>query len=201
MLTTDLLIYAAHLLFWAAFVVTRLVTATSNAPLAPSAPSVQSAQQEVVAPWSRAVIAVHLLAFGVMYFGIVAAVNPQRVPVWFFGQRVVGACVIGLGAFLACWAVASFQSWRLRAKLEQGHQLATDGAFRVLRNPIYMGLNLLALGTAIWVPTITIWLGAALVVVGGELRARAEERVLTKVFGSKYEEYCSRTRRFIPGVY
>ncbi len=201
MLTSDLLIYAAHFLFWAAFGVTRLITARNNAPPAPSAASAPHGQPAEVASWSRTVLSVHLLAFGVMYFGLGAAVFPNRVPAWFPGQRVVGVFLIGLGAFVASWAVASFQSWRFRAKLEHGHQLATNGAFRLLRHPIYMGLNLLAVGTAFWVPAVTVWVGAALMVVGSELRARVEERVLAKVFGSAYGEYCARTRRFIPGVY
>ncbi len=49
------------------------------------------------------------------------------------------------------WALDYFRSWRFRAKLDEGHQLATGGPFRLLRHPIYMGLNLLALGSAFWV--------------------------------------------------
>jgi len=201
MFNTELLIYVAHLAFWAAFGVARAVTTTTGARRSEPRPTNQAAKTEEVAPWSRTVLAVHALAFGVMYFGVGAAVIPHRVPPWFHGQRVVGVCIIGLSAFLASWAIASFRSWRLRAKLEQGHQLATQGAFRLLRHPIYMGLNLLALGTAVWVPTVAVWLGAALMWVGSELRARIEERLLIKVFGSAYEAYCSRTRRFIPGIY
>lgn len=201
MIATEFLIYLAHLAFWASFGVTRWVTTAPKVPLVPSAMDAAGAQREEVAPWSRSVLALHLLAFAVMYFGVGAAVIPGHVPVWFFGQGIAGACIIGIGALLACWGVASFQSWRFRAKLEQGHRLATRGAFRFLRHPIYMGLNLLALGTAIWIPTAIVWLGAVLMVVGSELRARTEERVLATAFGAAYEAYRSRTRRFIPGIY
>lgn len=197
----DVLIYPVHLAFWVAFGVTRLVTAQAHAAAAPPTENAPEAQREETAPWSRTVLAVHLAAFAIMYFGVGAAVIPPRVPAWFFGQGIVGTCVIALGAFLACWGVASFQSWRFRAKLEQGHQLATRGAFRFLRHPIYMGLNLLALGTAVWVPTFIVWLGAAIMVLGSELRARSEERVLATAFGAPYVEYCARTHRFIPGIY
>ena len=71
----------------------------------------------------------------------------------------------------------------------------------MVRHPIYMGLNLLALGTAVWAPTAIVWVGFLLMVVGSDLRARAEEALLTKAFGPSYREYMTRTRRFVPGIY
>ena len=99
------------------------------------------------------------------------------------------------------WALLHFTSWRYRAKLDRGHQLATGGPFRILRHPIYMGLNLLALGCAIWVPTAVVWAGFVLMAIGSDLRARAEETLLRPAFGDSYQAYCARTARFIPAVY
>ena len=99
------------------------------------------------------------------------------------------------------WALVYFRSWRFRATLDKGHQLATGGPFRILRHPIYMGLNLLALGSAIWIPTPVVWTAFVLMAIGSDLRARAEEPLLLKVFGSAYREYSARTRRFVPGIY
>jgi protein-S-isoprenylcysteine O-methyltransferase Ste14 len=123
------------------------------------------------------------------------------VPAVWAGQRVVGALVIAAAAALICWALAHFASWRIRAKLEAGHRLATDGPFRHLRHPIYMGLNLLALGSAIWVPTPVLWMSVVLMCIGSDLRARAEEKLLLQVFGAAYRDYCQRTSRFVPGIY
>jgi protein-S-isoprenylcysteine O-methyltransferase Ste14 len=123
------------------------------------------------------------------------------VPTWFIGQRLVGTAVIAIAAALMCWAVASFQSWRFRAKLDQGHQLTTDGPFGLIRHPIYMGMNLLALGTAIWIPSIPVWIGFVLMAIGGDIRARSEEVLLRRAFGAAYIDYSSHTRRFIPGIY
>ena len=38
-------------------------------------------------------------------------------------------------------------------------------------------------------------------VFGSDLRARAEEALLDKAFGSVYRDYRARTRRFLPGIY
>jgi protein-S-isoprenylcysteine O-methyltransferase Ste14 len=62
-------------------------------------------------------------------------------------------------------------------------------------------MNLLALGTAVWLPTILTWSAVVLMVIGSDLRGRAEEGVLRAAFGDQYREYCSRTKRFLPGIY
>jgi protein-S-isoprenylcysteine O-methyltransferase Ste14 len=146
-------------------------------------------------------LALHALAFGLMYFGIGYAVIPGRVPTWFPGQRVAGTLVIAAGAALVVWALVYFRSWRFRAAVDKGHQLATGGPFQIMRHPIYMGMNLLALGTAIWVPSEIVWAAFVLMAMGSDLRARAEERLLKQSFGLSYDEYCARTRRFIAGIY
>ena len=202
MLNAALLIYVAHVGFWASFGLTRALTRGSpESPQEHVAGPEVVAQQEDTAPFSRIVLGFHMLAFGLMYFGIGNAVIPDRVPSWFAGQRVLGVLVIALGAALMSWAVAFFHSWRFRAKLDQGHQLATEGPFRLLRHPIYMGLNLLALGTAIWVPTPVVWAAFVMMAVGSDLRARSEEALMRRAFGSAYTQYCARTRRFVPGLY
>ena len=197
----DLAIYTMHSAFWGAFAVTRIIVGRRdrNKESAEGAASIPA--KEITAPFSRMLVAFHALAFAVMYIGIGIAVFPRRVPVWFAGQSIVGSMVIAGGAILVVSALLSFRSWRFRASVDAHHQLATGGPFRFLRHPIYMGLNLLAFGTAIWVPTGIVWIALALMVIGGDLRARAEETLLMNAFGDSYREYCARTRRFVPGIY
>jgi protein-S-isoprenylcysteine O-methyltransferase Ste14 len=197
----DFAIYTVHWAFWGAFGLTRVILRSRDRNDSRAADTAPTSQQETTAPFSRALLAFHALAFGVMYFGISIAVIPGRVPNWFPGQRVAGTLVIAGGAALMVWALVYFRSWRFRATLDKGHQLATGGPFRILRHPIYMGLNLLALGTALWVPTPIVWAAFVLMAIGSDLRARAEETVLKQAFGPSYREYCARTRRFVPGIY
>jgi protein-S-isoprenylcysteine O-methyltransferase Ste14 len=195
----DLFVYAAHAAFWLAFGVARSF-ASRSAP-GDAAAAAPTAKEEVTAPGSRALLVLHMVGFGVLYFGLGNAVFPRRVPEWFPGQRLAGALLIALGAALCCWAVLSFRSWRFRAKLDAGHQLATGGPFGIVRHPIYAALDLLALGTAIWVPTAIVWIGAALMLIAADLRARSEEALLLQAFGATYADYRARTARFLPGVY
>ena len=51
------------------------------------------------------------------------------------------------------------------------------------------------------VPSAAVILGAVLLIAGGDVRARSEEKVLTETFGDRYREYMQRVSRAIPGVY
>ena len=197
----DFGIYIVHAAFWSAFVVTQIIMRLRGGLSAGLSEPAPLAKEEKIAPYSRARLAFHIFAFSMMYFGIGQAVFNARVPIWFSGQRLAGSLVIAAGAALMVWALVHFRSWRFRAKLDKGHELVTGGPFRFLRHPIYLGLNLLALGTAVWIPTALVWTGFVLVAVGSDLRARAEEAILDKAFGKEYRDYCSRTRRFLPGIY
>lgn len=196
----DYILYAVHVGFWASFGCTRLLLRQRVSSASPAHPA-PTATHEATARFSRSLVVLHAIAFGLLYFGMGNAIIPHRVPPWFPGHRPVGAAIIIAGALLMNWALVYFRSWRFRAKVDAGHQLATGGPFRLLRHPIYMGLNLLALGSAVWVPAPLLWAAVGLMLVGSDLRARGEERVLLTAFGGAYREYCARTRRFLPGVY
>jgi protein-S-isoprenylcysteine O-methyltransferase Ste14 len=196
----DYWLYGLHILFWLAFVGARLVGNSMQKRVDPSAAAV-TAETPVAARHARLLVVFHGIGFMLMYFSIQSSVVFGHVDEWFAMQRVVGAIVILAAAALAAWAVMSFASWRLQAKLDAGHQLATGGPFRYLRHPIYMSFDLLALGSAIWAPSPVAWVAVVLMIVGGDLRARAEEPLLLAAFGDVYESYRSRTHRFIPGLY
>ena len=197
----DTLLYAVHNLFWTTFGVTLLILKLRYRRAAEGASPAPVSKETHTAGFSRAFLAFHMVAFGVMYFGIFNAVQRQRVPFWFARQRISGTIVVAIGVVLMVSALTYFRSWRFRATLDQGHQLATGGPFRILRHPIYMALNLLALGSAIWVPTPILWIAAVLMAVGSDLRGRAEERILEDAFGDSYRDYRRRTARFLPGIY
>jgi protein-S-isoprenylcysteine O-methyltransferase Ste14 len=84
---------------------------------------------------------------------------------------------------------------------EKTTELISKGAFRYIRHPIYSSLLLLAWGVFFKLPS---WPGGALVVattVCLTLTAWAEEVENRHFFGPAYEEYMSRTTRFIPLVF
>jgi protein-S-isoprenylcysteine O-methyltransferase Ste14 len=194
-------IYAAHAAFWGAFVITRLTVQTRDQQEQGGKAGEARASTADSAAHSRVLVAVHGLAFVVLYVGLGIAVLGGHSVALFRSQPIAALVVIGAAAALCCCALLYLRSWRFRAAVSVGHELATGGPFRFLRHPIYMGLNLLALGSALWIPTPIVWLSFVLMCIGGDLRARAEEALLVRTYGRTYESYCTRTRRFLPGLY
>jgi protein-S-isoprenylcysteine O-methyltransferase Ste14 len=199
----DLRIYGAHAIFWLCFVAGDLVARRRprHAPAAPAATTHAASGEPLRAPNARMLVFIHMIAFALMYSGVGRAVfdlHTPAAPVW---QRVLGALVILGGGVLVAAARIAFASWRFQAQLDAGHQLATGGPFGIIRHPIYAGLDLLALGTALWVPSVLTIVAVPAMALAGELRARAEEPLLERAFGDEYRAYRRRTKRFIPGLY
>jgi protein-S-isoprenylcysteine O-methyltransferase Ste14 len=192
----DPLVYPFHGLFWSAFLVRTLRRRTppSSSPAAPAQPSRRSRGASVV-------FLLHGVAFGVLYTGIERAVVERRGERLFALHWSVGALVITAGALLLAASLYVFDSWRLLAQVDAGHLLCTRGPYGRIRHPIYLACDLLALGTYLWLPTRLIGLGALLMVITGDLRARAEERVLRAAFGDEYLRYEASVRRLVPGIY
>ncbi|HJQ38796.1 MAG TPA: isoprenylcysteine carboxylmethyltransferase family protein [Thermoanaerobaculia bacterium] len=200
MTSSNLILYGIHVALWSLFCAARLFMRGR-----PGLRNVHSgglqASREYTAAYSRALLAFHMCGIAVFYLGVAKAPLGGSEQTWTSPRRAAGVLIIVLGATLIGWAIVSLRSWRFRAKLGEGHVLTTTGAFGLLRHPIYSGMNFAALGTLIYAPTPVVWIGFILVVLGSELRARAEESVLRSAFGSSYAEYSKHTKRLIPFVY
>jgi len=200
MTSSNLILYGIHVAVWSLFCAARLFMRGRPGLIKTHSGGLQ-ASREYTAAYSRTLLVFHICGIAVFYVGVAKARLDQPVQIWASAHRAVSVLVIVMGATLIAWAIASLHSWRFRAKLDEGHQLATTGAFKLLRHPIYAGMNLAALGTLLWVSTPMVWIGVILIVLGSELRARAEESLLQKAFGLAYAEYSKHTKRFIPYIY
>jgi protein-S-isoprenylcysteine O-methyltransferase Ste14 len=77
-------------------------------------------------------------------------------------------------------------------------RLVTDGIYRFTRNPIYLGLALVAGGAALACGAITsLLLAAAFVAVTDRWYIAFEEEQLAAKFGAAYQAYRRSTRRWI----
>ena len=93
------------------------------------------------------------------------------------------------------------KQWSLAARVLEGHKLVTEGAYSVVRNPIYTGMfgMLLASGLA-----VSHWLGLSIAIVifaiGTFIRVRSEEKLLREMFGAEFDEYARRVPAVIPFI-
>jgi protein-S-isoprenylcysteine O-methyltransferase Ste14 len=83
--------------------------------------------------------------------------------------------------------------------VEAGQELITDGLFRWVRHPSYLGLLLLYTGIAIsYAHPVASPLAVGLPLVALLYRIRVEERVLVERYAEAYQQYRERTRTLIP---
>ena len=116
-------------------------------------------------------------------------------------EPVLGALILAAGFAFAVWArVHLGRDWSGTVRLKEDHSLVTSGPYRFVRHPIYTGILLGFIGSAL---AFGEWRGilAILVILFGILvRCRAEEQAMRETF-PEYEEYRRKTRALIPFVY
>jgi protein-S-isoprenylcysteine O-methyltransferase Ste14 len=114
----------------------------------------------------------------------------------------VGLIIYISGVTLAFAAQLTLgRSWRIGVDVNERTELVIRGAFRVVRNPIFTGLQLTAVGLAMLCSTPLAWLTCATQLIALELQVRGvEEPYLARVHGAAYEEYTARVGRFVPRI-
>jgi protein-S-isoprenylcysteine O-methyltransferase Ste14 len=111
-----------------------------------------------------------------------------------------GLMVGGLG--LAGWCVALFlgPGRGTPLPLSPPQELVAVGPYRVIRNPMQLGMFLVLIGEALVAGTGSLWLYDACLAAGGWAFVRFwEEPDLRRRFGPRYAEYARRVpRRWVP---
>jgi protein-S-isoprenylcysteine O-methyltransferase Ste14 len=112
----------------------------------------------------------------------------------------LGAAVFVSGLALAIWArVHLGRNWGMPMTERVEPELITSGPYRLIRHPIYTGLLLAVIGTAL--VTNLIGLAVALALCGVfYYSATVEERNLTAEFPTAYPAYRASTKMLIPFI-
>jgi protein-S-isoprenylcysteine O-methyltransferase Ste14 len=108
---------------------------------------------------------------------------------------VIFGVVVGFGAIRRFYQV---DTTVLPQEMDSSSTLVTGGILKISRNPMYLGMAAAIAGVGIGIGT---WV--ALPILGlfifwiTEYQIKAEERALVKIFGSEFENYKSKVRRWI----
>jgi protein-S-isoprenylcysteine O-methyltransferase Ste14 len=147
---------------------------------------------------------------GVHLFLTNAALLLEIIPFPFLGrflsatywELVSGAAVSACGLFVAIWARRHLgRNWSGEITIKVEHELIRTGPYKLVRHPIYTGILIMYVGTAIVTGTWLALVGVAMAALAYVRKIRLEEANMRVAFGPQYEEYCRESRALVPWVY
>jgi protein-S-isoprenylcysteine O-methyltransferase Ste14 len=173
--------------FWLLFCVVWLVTAFGVKPNIAGRPW-----------WLRLPVRLTILAVVILIFGL-------RLRGAFFGRPFapqavlapIGAALCVAGISYAIWArMVIGRNWGMPMTLKADHELVTTGPYARVRHPIYAGILLAMVGSAL---VFSPWWLLILLLNGAQFfyAARKEEKLMLQTFPESYGEYMRRTWMFI----
>lgn len=117
--------------------------------------------------------------------------------------QIAGVIVGVAGALLALWCVVIFAFFGRGTPLpfDPPRRLVTRGPYRLVRNPMALGVALFLMGSALFYESRAIFAFTALfLLVIHLLVVFYEEPTFRRMFGEDYEAYTRRVRRWWPRV-
>ena len=138
------------------------------------------------------VLAIVLVRLGVLR-GHRVATDPWR--------EAIGLALFGVGLGFAIWArVHIGRNWGTPMTQKDEPELVTSGPYRLVRHPIYSGIIVAGIGTAVALS----WFWLAPVGLAGVYflySATVEERYLAEQFPDSYPAYERSTKMLVPFVF
>jgi protein-S-isoprenylcysteine O-methyltransferase Ste14 len=113
----------------------------------------------------------------------------------------IGLVMLAIGLALAVWARRHLgRNWSGIVTVKRDHELIRSGPYGLIRHPIYTGLLLAILGTAVAIGEWRGLIAFALITAAFVLKFKTEERFMTETFGEQYARYRAEVRSLIPFV-
>jgi protein-S-isoprenylcysteine O-methyltransferase Ste14 len=144
-----------------------------------------------------------LIAFIVLP-GIVALIAPLAIVYldpWIGNLKMPGALAMCLGIFVLLWCVRDFfvSGKGTLAPWDPPKELVVVGLYRFMRNPMYVGVLLLALGWSLYFLSPILIFYMAVLAMGFHIQVvRNEEPWLKEKFGKQWELYQQEVPRWLP---
>jgi protein-S-isoprenylcysteine O-methyltransferase Ste14 len=111
----------------------------------------------------------------------------------------IGAMAVVLGLGFAIWARYHLgRNWSGVITIKEGHELIRTGPYHQVRHPIYSGLLLAIIGSAIAAGDTAAILAVGLVLFSFLRRVQIEERWMAETFGPAYGDYRASTPSLVP---
>jgi protein-S-isoprenylcysteine O-methyltransferase Ste14 len=153
--------------------------------------------QAAVRRWISPPVALALVALAM--WGIARTTSVGRFAIAY--QAWLAAALILIGLVIVTASLRLFAKARTTPNPmhpKEATELVTSGAYRLSRNPMYVGDVLILAGFAIWLGSIaSLPLLALFIVYIDRLQIASEEAALTELFGDRYVAYRRQVRRWL----
>ena len=154
-------------------------------------------------PLSR-IVRLVLIVSAVVLLGLpnipLGALNARFLPAGI--TRFWTGCALTIGGLLlSIWARDQLgNNWSQAVTVKDGHQLITSGPYAFVRHPIYSGLLLAFVGSAVALGEWRGLLATALVLGALWYKLRLEEKWMHVQFGDSYASYSKRVKALVPYI-
>lgn len=147
--------------------------------------------------WNTAplLLAALLLAFQHIW----PEVLTRRLLPWGLPLTLIGILLLLAGLGFAIWARYHIgRNWSGVVTVKEDHALVRSGPYGLVRHPIYTGLLLAIIGTALTRANAAAIIAILLVLFAILRRVTVEEKWMTETFGAAYDDYRATTPALVP---
>jgi len=107
---------------------------------------------------------------------------------------IVGFSAALCGMFVTLWSrMALGRYWSDKVILQSEHKLIRSGPYSCMRHPLYSGVLLAVLGTALVLGEMRGLVSLAILLANYAIKANREERILAERFGPEFVDHVRRT--------
>ena len=115
--------------------------------------------------------------------------------------QMTGAMICVCGLVFTLWARQTLAgNWSSDVTFKQDHELIRTGPYRFVRHPIYTGLLVMWLGTAIFIGQLRGFISLLLVTIGFWIKLNQEERLMIQHFPDAYPAYKREVKALVPFI-
>ena len=111
--------------------------------------------------------------------------------------NALGYFIAGFGLTISVASLFSLGNSISLGIPDEKTELKTQGLYKLTRNPMYVGFNLLTISAALLTANYWVSLLALFSLIIYHFIILGEEAFLRERFGDKYEAYCKNTRRYL----
>jgi protein-S-isoprenylcysteine O-methyltransferase Ste14 len=141
---------------------------------------------------------------GGVFLGVPNSLGPElerqfhaHTPAWLWIATVLVAIGLGFSVWARAWLG---RNWSAEVAVKKDHELVRSGPYALVRHPIYTGVLLALVGSALAVDKWRGLIGLLLLVVAFLRKMVIEERFMQAEFGETYTRYRNEVPALIPFV-